>query len=158
MERYQEQLDTAKKKLQIADHMVNVTYPLVRDTKLLYASVENLFLSLTSTMGALLHFERLYKRIPPFNDTFESKYFMYNHMLQEKFRLDSEYSKMMKDIKKIIVEHKKSPVEFQRRDKFVICSQNYSTMVLTYPTIREYLTKAKLFIQEINTIINKNEG
>jgi len=158
MERHVEQLDIAKRKYLIADHMLNKTYPLVRDTRLLVGTIENIFLIFTSAMSAILHFERLYKRIPPFNNTFDSKYFMYERMIQKKFKLDREYSKIMTEIKKIIVEHKKSPVEFSRRDKFVICLENYQTMVLTYPKIREYLDKAKLFIQETTSIIDKNDG
>ena len=81
---------------------------------------------------------------------------MYTRELQDKFNLDHDYAQIMREIKKTIIEHKKSPVEFSRKDKFVICSQTYSTMVLTYPKIKEYLNKAKIFIQEINSIIYKD--
>ncbi len=156
MEKYQEFLDVAKRKLHIADHMLTVTYPMIRDTKLLVASIENLFLAFTNTMGSLLHFERLYKRIPPFNNTFDSKFFLYTNQVQDMFQIDHDYANTMRDIKNIILEHKKSPVEFSRQDKFVICSENYETKVLTYNQIKDYLNKAKLFIQEINSIILQN--
>lgn len=158
MMNYKDHLDLAKKKHKIADHMINVTYPLVRDTKILLATLENIFLSFTSSLSALLHFERMYKRIPPFNQTFESKFFLYTNILQDKFKLDKEFAILMRDLKKAVIEHKKSPVEFSRRDKFVICSDNYKTIVLTYPQIKGYLDKAKFFILEVDSIIKKNEG
>ena len=128
-----------KKKYKIVDHMINVTYPLVRDTRLLLSSVENIFLTMTNAMGALLHYDRLYKKIPPFNDTFDSKYFMYTRLCQEKYDLNPEFAILMRDIKKIIVEHKKSPVVFSRKDKYVICTDTYQTNVLTYNKIRGHL-------------------
>jgi len=154
MEKFDECLDLAKNKHKISDHMINVTYPLLRDNKLLVASMENTFLAFTNAMTAILHFERFYKNIPPFNKTFASKFFLYSRIVQEKFGLNKEYAKMMKEIKDIIVEHKNSPVEFSRKDKYIICSDKYHTMVLTYPKIREFTDKAKFFIQEIDTIIN----
>ena len=77
MEKHAEYLEAAIRKYKVADHMTNATFPLLRDPKLLLASAENAFLVFTSAMSALLYYERLYKRIPPFNPTFESKYFIY---------------------------------------------------------------------------------
>ena len=65
MEQFQESRDNAKKKIQIADHMLGVTYPLVKDTKLLVVIMENIFLAYTNAMAAILYHERLFKRIPP---------------------------------------------------------------------------------------------
>jgi len=158
MERFQKHYELAKRKFQLADHMLNITYPLLRDTKLLLATAENLFLSLTNAMASILHFERLYKRIPPFSDSFESKVFIYERVCQDKFNLDNEYLKIMKKIKKIIIEQKKSAVVFSKNDKYVICSDTYNTMVLTYPNLKEYVNKAKIFIQETNSIINRNKA
>lgn len=156
MERYQEDFELAKNKFKIVDHMVNVTYPMLRDTRLLMSSLENLFFVYSNAMSALLHYERLYKRIPPFNNTFESKFFMYSRTCQSKFNLEKDYAIIMQEIKKFVIEHKKSPVEFSKNDKFVICSNTYDTMVLTHSKLKDYLTKAKLFIEEINSIIYKN--
>lgn len=157
MEKFSEHLEIARKKYQISDHMINVTYPMLRDTRLLVSSVENIFLIYTNAMAALLHFERLYKRIPPFNDTFESKFFLYTNTCQEKFNLDREYAHIMREIKQVIIEHKKSPVEFSRNDKYVICSSTYNTLILTHQQIKSYLNKAKLFIDEIKSIIDSNK-
>ena len=55
------------------------------------------------------------------------------------------------------MERKKSPLEFVRKDRFVICSENYRLRTLSIADIRSYLSKAKLFIEGMDNIINKNE-
>ncbi len=157
MEKHDYRLGIAIQKLNIADHMLTVTFPLVKDTKLLIAIIENVFLSFTNGITANLLYERYYKKIPPFNPTFDSIVYMYQTLCQNKFELDKEYITILKEIKNIVHEHKKSPVEFSRNNTYVICSENCSTMIITQKKLKEYISKAKFFIQEINSIISKND-
>lgn len=155
MERFQELMGVAKKKLQIADHMLTQTYPLVRDPRLLVTILENIFLALTNSMGSILYYERLFKRIPPFQDNFNSKFNMFRQKCTEKYKIDKVYLYLIEDVKNILYQHKKSPVEFSRKDSFVICSEDYKMKVVTVDEIRGYLNKTKLFIQGAYAILKK---
>jgi len=157
MEKFQTAKHNAQKRLKIADHMLTMTYPLVKDSKLLLAVLENLFLSLTNSVASVLHYERLFKRIPPFHDTFESKFNMFRAKVVPKYKIEMEYVTMIKEIKDIIIMHKKSPVEFTRKDKFVIASESYKIKTITVEQIREYIKKTKLFIAKMEDIVSKNE-
>ena len=157
MEKYLEAKKKALKNLYIADHILTMTYPLIQDPKLLLAVCENIFLGLTNSIASLLYFERLYKRIPPFHDNFESKYNMFKMRCVERFNISKEYLKFILEIKEIIYENKKSPVTFSKKNKFVICSDNYKLKTLSLEELKQYLEKAKLFIHEICSIIEKNE-
>ena len=157
MEKFQVTREESKKYLKIADHMLTVTYPLVKDPKLLLAVMENLFLSLTKAMASILYYERYYKRIPPFHDTFESKFNMLRLKVAGMYNMRPEYIKMIEEIKSTIVEHKNAPVEFARKDIFVIYSDNYSMKTLSIKEMKEYVAKAKLFISDISNITRKNE-
>jgi len=158
MEKFQELRETAKKKVQLADHILTQTYPLVKDTKLLLVVIENIFLALTNAVGSLLYYERLFKRIPPFQDNFSSKFNMFRARCVDRYKINNEYVLFIQSIKDIIVEHKKSPVEFVRKDRFVICSDNYSMKTISVEQIKENLAKAKLFINEIGNITAKEEA
>ncbi|MBW3021546.1 hypothetical protein KY328_01365 [Candidatus Woesearchaeota archaeon] len=155
MEKYQEAREAAKKHIKTADHMISVTYPLVNDPKLLLAVMDNIFLSLTSSMAAILYNDRLFKRIPPFHNTFESKYRMFREKAVELHSIDKSYLKFILDIKNIIVQHKKSPVEFSRKDSFVICSEDYKMRTLTIPEIKAHIDKTKTFVELMERIVNK---
>ena len=56
MEEFQTFLEKAKRHLKVADRMIYVTYPVVKDNKLLMIVMENLFLSLTNAITALMSF------------------------------------------------------------------------------------------------------
>jgi hypothetical protein len=106
-------------------------------------------------MGSLLNNNRLYKKIPPFQDTFSSKYNMFIQRLSQKYEIDKKYLDTIREIHDIIKKHKQSPVEFRRKDAFVICADNYNIETITLEKIRSYLTLTKEFHNIIDKILNK---
>lgn len=157
MEKFQESREKALKALRTADHMISVTYGVVKDPKLLLAILENLNKSLQETMDSILFYDRLFKRIPPFQDSFESRYNMFRLKSARRYNLEAEYITTIAEVKEMLDEHKKSPVEFVRNDKFVICNNSYKMKTLSVVDIKKYIARAKIFIQEANIITSKNE-
>jgi len=158
MEKFQELRDSAGKKLQVADYMLTMTYPLVKDPKLLLSVVENLFLAYSHSISSLLHYERLFKRIPPFQEDFSSKLDMFADRCLKKYSIDSENISIIRDLKEIIVAHRKSPVEFSRKDSFVICDGDYRLRTISPGIIKGYVEKAKLFIKKASSIVGKDKS
>ena len=153
MEDYQIYKEKAKKHIKVADHILTQTFKLIKDPKLLVAVLENISLSMQETMLTLLLFERLYKRIPPFHNNFESMFNILKMKLINKYNINKEYLITMQDIKNMLMNHKKSPIEFSRKDAFVICSDNYRTHTLTADQIKKHLNSAKSFFNKIDSII-----
>jgi hypothetical protein len=158
MEEFQVLRDKALQKIKVADHMLFMTYPLVKDPKLLLAIIENIFASLDFGMSALLYHERLFKRIPPFHDSFSSRLEIFKSRMIPAYHLNPRYPQLITDVKSIISEHKKSPVEFARKDKFIICSSNYTIKTVDINLVKKYIFETKLFADNINKIVSKNEG
>ncbi len=158
MERYEELREAAKKKIWTADHMLTMTYPLVKDPRLLVNILENIFLALTNSIGALLYYEQLFKRIPNFQENFISKFNLFRDKCAVRYNIDKKYFLMIQEIKDVIAEHNKSPVEFTRKDCFVICSDDYQMKTISSEKIKSYIALSKSFIQAINSIIDKNQG
>ncbi|MBW2991984.1 hypothetical protein KY345_02075 [Candidatus Woesearchaeota archaeon] len=157
MEKFQEAREKALKALRTADHMISVTYGVVKDAKLLLAILDNLNTALQETMNSIIFYDRLFKRIPPFQDSFESRYNIFRLKSARRYSLDSEYITTIAEVKEMLDEHKKSPVEFVRNDKFVICNNSYRMKTLSIIDIKKYIARAKIFIQEANIITSKNE-
>ena len=158
MEQFQILRDKAMQKIKVADHMLFMTYPLVKDPKLLLSIIENIFASLDFSMSALLHYEKLFKQIPPFHDTFPSRFEIFKDKMIPKHRLSPNYLKLIREVQGIILEHKKSPVEFARKDKFVICSPSYSLKTVDTNLVKKYIFETKVFANSINKIVSKHEG
>lgn len=153
MEKYQELRERAFKNLQTADHMLTMTYPLVQDQKLLIAVLDNIFLALTNAMGAILHYERLNKNIPPFQDNFDSKFNMFRQRCVPKFNIGSDNILFIQEIKELMLEHKRSPVEFARKDSFVICSAGYNLRSINTQKLKEYIKKTKEILETAQSIV-----
>jgi len=157
MEEFQVLRDKALQKIKVADHMIFMTYPVLKDPKLLLAIVENVFASLDYGVGALLHHERLFKRIPPFNDTFSSRLEVFKNKMIPKYNFSRNYISLITDVKSILSEHKSSPVSFIRKDKFVICSPTYSMKTIDVNLVKKYIFESKILLNQINKIVSEHE-
>nr|MCK4929743.1 hypothetical protein [Nanoarchaeota archaeon] len=158
MEQFQILRDKALQKIKVADHMLFMTYPLVKDPRLLLSIIENIFASLDYGVSALLQHERLFKRIPAFHDTFPSRFDMFKNKMIPRYKINPTYAKLIIDVRGIISEHKKSPVEFARKDKFIICSPSYSLKTIDINLVKKYIFETKIFVDNINKIVSKHEG
>jgi hypothetical protein len=77
--------------------------------------------------------------------------------ITRRYNINIEYITLIQDIRNILAEHKKSPVEFRRNDKFVICSDTYRLKVISIDNIKGYIEKAKGFIRETENMVRANE-
>jgi hypothetical protein len=155
MEKVLELRDKALKYLKNAEHGLTFTYPLIKENKVLLSVVNNLFLSLTSAMSSLLYYEFFYKRISLFEDKFESKFYILKNKLLEKYHLDEESLKLIRDLKDLIIAHNESPIEFSRGNKLIICSDNYELKEISPESLKNAISKTKLFIEDIIRITQR---
>jgi hypothetical protein len=149
MERFQEVRDRSKTLLRNADHMLTMTYPLVKDPKLLLVVAENVVESCTSAITALLHYERFNKSIPPFHDSFENKMQMFRQNCARKYNISTESLNFVEELRNLLQNHKTSPMEFARKDMYVICSDKYSMKTLSAQQLKQNISKAKNFVSEV---------
>jgi hypothetical protein len=150
MEKHQVAKLRAERHMKIADHMLTQTYPLLKDPKLLLAVVENIFMAMRYSMEALLYFDRFYKRIPPFQENYESKFNMFRARLQQRYGILPEHVTTMQNVRELIMQHKNSPVEFTRGDRFVICSESFGMKTIDVTQIRKFIGSAKNFCNQVN--------
>ncbi len=147
MEVHEEYFMRAKRQLHIADHMIYMTYNLVRDPKLLLSVMDNIFLALTNAITAVLHYEHQYKEIPRVPEGFEAKFLLFKEKCARKSDVDEAYFHFIREVKDIIMEHKTSPVEFRRHDTYIICTDHYKMRTISIDKIKSYLRLTKDFIQ-----------
>lgn len=156
MEHYEKISQKAREDVKVADHMLNVTYKFVNDPKVLLSVIQRLMNAVTNTMGIVLYYERMYKRIPPFREEFDSMYNMFKDRCIKRYNINVEYIKLIEDLREILKRHQESPVEFSRKGKFVICSDDYRMRVIKAEDIKKYINKAKLFQTEAERMVNIN--
>ncbi len=153
MEPYQQLAKKAISSFRTADHLTYVTFPLINDTKLILTILENINLALINIMNSALEYERYYKRIMPLPDNFNSRYTTFEDKLINKYNIVKKEAQLIRQINNIIESHKDSPIEFSRKDKFVICNNTYKMKTITIPEIKEFLTQTRQIIQKITNQI-----
>jgi len=62
---------------------------------------------------------------------------------------------MIEEIKELIMQHKKSPVEFKRKNSFVICSESYNIQSISLEKMHSYISRSKVFVNMISDIIDE---
>jgi hypothetical protein len=154
---YLEILYQASKSLSAADHILYVTYPLVNDPKLLIAAIESLYKAFENTVTSLLKYEHAYKRISSTGESLDARLYTYNTKVAPRYNLSRKYFVAFTEIREILDWHKKSPVEFRRREKYIICMSDYRMKTLTMQKIKDYVGLSKAFLADIEKIVRKNE-
>ena len=158
MEPFLELREKSQRNLEIAEHILTVTYPLLKDPKLLLGVCENTFLGLTNSMSSVLSYELAFKRIIPYKDNFEGKYSVFCRKIVPRYNVKKEHLDLLQDVKSLVLKHRKSPVEFARKEKFVICDNGYQCETLEAPKLKGYLDKAKIFYNDMARITEKYEN
>ena len=115
--------------------------------------MENIQLSFLQGMDALLEYERLYKRIMPLPQNFESRFDIFRDKLINKYDITSQEVELIRMLRETIQAHKSSPIEFSRPDKFVICSENYRMKTISVQEIKQYILAAKSFLRKVENIV-----
>lgn len=153
MQKCTEALKKANHYAKLSGHILRVTYPVVKEPKVLLLSLENTFLASTNAIAALLYAERSRKAIPPFHDSFNSKYHIFTEKLSKTKGFSIEEYSYIEKMRDLLLFQKKSPVEFTRDEDFILCSDEYDIQKVTITDTTEYLTKTTKLIKKIEMMI-----
>jgi hypothetical protein len=157
MEKFQELREQAKKSISTAEHMLTQTYPSLQDPRLLLVVMEHTLTATISAIGSILNYERTFKKIPIYSDNFDSMLNMFQMKVMPMHKIDGKYASMARDIKETLERHKKSPVEFSKKDSLVIYDKEYDMKSVSALKLRECIYLAKELILISEKITSKNE-
>ena len=153
-EKFQENLQEAIRALQIADHMTYVTFPLVKEQRLILKIFDEIYKSIIGCINAILNYEYLYKRIKLYRDNNDNMQTFIDKCAKN-YTLNNEQIKKIKEILDLNKKHKQSAMEFVKKDKVVILSDSLKTQVLTIQIIKQYLLLAKELLMKVNEKMKK---
>lgn len=145
----------SEKKLKIADHLLTVTYPMVKEPKLLISVIENIYQSLDLSITAVLEYEKTNKHISEYGKTFEDSLELFRRKIMPKYSLDKEFLDFIMFVKNLVESHKKTAVAFTKRDKFVITDEKFNLQTLNESETKKILHNAKKYIKLLDSIIKK---
>jgi hypothetical protein len=150
-------ISEAHQKLKQADHMVSVTYPLLKEPKLLLSNLDNLFQGVSLAMKAVLQFERSRRTLPLFGEGFASQFNVFATRIVPQYDINKKYVQFIAHLKEFVDHHKKSAVEFRRKESYVMASDDYDIKALTPELIKEQIAFARAFVSEMALLIMKEQ-
>ena len=151
-EKFIQSLEYATKSLQTADHMAYITFPLVKEKRLLLKILSEIHSSILNTINAILQYEFYWKRINLYSDA-KSNFDIFRHKCAPRYKISPEQINKVIEIFSLIERHKKSPFEFVKDDKIVIMSEGMRTDTITLEKIKSYLLETKDILKKANTVI-----
>ncbi len=159
MDSCQELLSKARKDLQVAEQLLIKTYPVVDDPKLILAVAGDVYTAITSAMRAFLvrkgaEDAPAKKRV---TEDFDAAFKAFDPEARKAGFKDDDIE-LLVTLHKIMCEHKASPVEFARKDKFVICDEHYNCDVISVADMKKYLFRARLFVDKAVEAISGEQG
>ncbi len=153
MREISESLFEANRLIKTADHLAYVTYPLIKDNKLIMTITENLAEAMMKAVNALLYYDKYYKRISSLPVDFRSRLEIFRTNCAPRYKINVNYLSLIKDLKELQEARKNASMEFVRKDQYVITENNFKMKTLTYQKVKDYVNLSKTFINQINTIL-----
>ena len=153
MESFQQLIIEAKRAYETADHLAFVTYPMIKEPKLIITIITHINNALQNASQALLEYERLYKRISYIPGEFMTKIYMLRQSIFPRYQMQ-DYSNLIIEVKNIVNSHKSSNMEFIKRDKYFIYSNSYSNVAsINMNNIKDYIDKTRDFVDKVALVM-----
>lgn len=145
---YNELFRQAKRELGLAEHILTVTLPFVKDTKIYFNVLEHVNSAVLMSIRAFLAMKKDRKeiRIIPSSNELARQLFFETYM--DDLQLSVLDEKMLSEMNHILEAHSKSQAELKRGGEFVIVLPSYDTVTVNQDQIRKYLKEAKGFIDK----------
>ena len=149
-EKFKYYLKESARHIQIADHMTYVTLPIVNDQKLILKIFEEIFKSITNSVNSVMSYEFSNKNIILHKDNRENiKNFIEN--LARGYDLNEKEITKIKRLFEIDERYKQSAIEFVKKEKVIMMSDNLDINSINLEEIKEYLMLAKSIFLKISS-------
>jgi len=155
MEKFIEYLQEAEKEIHILDHLIYVTFPLVKDKKLLIKITIETNKALKNIMNAILQYEYLYKRIRLSHDA-NTNLRIFIEKCAPPYKITQQELNTISELQKITKGHETSTMEFVKDNKVVILSEELNHQTLTVEKAKEFVQTAKSILEKTKQIMGKN--
>ncbi len=142
MEKLLEHLQEARKITKTIDHLIYVTFPLVKDKRLLLKAVVESKKSIAHCINAILQYEYLHKRIKLCKDSNEN-FKTFSEKCTSKYEITNQEVELIVELFSVVKSHEQSPFEFARDDRIIILSESMNQKILTIEKVKEFLLLTK---------------
>ncbi len=154
MEKFVQYLNEAKKIIQTADHMVYVTFPLIKEKKILLKVLLETKTAIANCINSILQYEYLFKRIPLYKEP-EVNFKIFKDRCALRYKITKQEISLIDELFEIVKRQKESHFEFIKNNKIVILSESLEPKTITIEKVKEFLTLSKSILEKSQEAIFK---
>ncbi len=152
MQKFIESIKETERIINNADHMFYVTFPLIKDKKLLLKIILEIKKAIVNCINLILKREYLFKRISLYKDP-RSNFSTFKEKCAPRYNITNQEIKLIMELFEIFNKHKQSSMEIMKNDRIFIISENLELKMIQIEKIREFLTVSKEILKKTKTPI-----
>ena len=156
MEKFLENLAEAEKTIRMTDHMIYVTFPLIKDKRLLFKILHDIKNIIALCINSILQYEYLFKRIRLSKDS-KLNLNIFIEKCAPKYGITKEEIALILELFDFVERHKESPFEFIKDEKLVVLSDNFRVKTMTIDKTKSFMIVAKGILKKTKETIKKIE-
>ncbi|MBI1968338.1 hypothetical protein HYS49_00345, partial [Candidatus Woesearchaeota archaeon] len=153
---HRQALEQAQQHLNAARHLLHVTFPALKDAKLLTGVVGQLFTAGEAAMDAWLLSERQLRLVPPFGNTFTSKFAVFRSSARRN-HMDAAHAGLLEELKELVELQKTCPTEFRRSDSYVFATERFRLRTVAKKEVDGYYARTKAFLADVKILLQNRE-
>ncbi len=157
MENYHELINKAQKEIDSSDHLLFVTYNIVKDSKFVFSVTNQLIEAVKYALEALLEYERKSKLIEPYPKQFSFMVETFKKKVAERREFDEKTINFLKKLVSMESTIDTSSLHFRRGDTYVLADQEFGTQSIELQTIKAYFSLAQEFVSKVGDIIEQQD-
>ena len=133
--------------IQKVDHMIYITFPLIKDKRLLLKILSEINIIVLNLLNAILQYEYILKRIKLSKDA-RINLKIFTEQCAPHYKITDAEIKLIIEILELGEKHKKSPFEFIKEEKVVILSENLNHSIITIEKAKEFILLCKSLMKK----------
>lgn len=149
-------IQQAKREIELADHLIYVTYPLIKEAKFLLSIAEHVTRAAELALTSLLAYEREYKRIDPFVNNFAVMIDVFHPEVERRYNFGAEHLHLLKRLAEFKQHSSESVMRFRRKDKYILTTQQYNMQVLDLNKVKRMCEATKNFVEKVREVIRND--
>ena len=155
MEKFLENIMEAEKNIQTADHITYVTFPLIKDKRLLLKILQETKNAVAHCISSILQHDYLYKKIELYKDP-KSNFRIFIDKCAQEYNITKEEIDLIIELFDFIEKNRQSPFEFVKDDKIIILSNGLKPKTLTIEKTKEFLILGKNILRKTREAFRRN--
>ncbi len=152
MEKFLENIQEAQRTIQVIDHMIYVTFPLIQDKKILLKIITETKEVLIRCINSILQYEYLYKRVDLYSNP-KTNFRTFKDKCAQRYEITKEEIESILDLFELVEKHKQSTIEFLKNGKVIILSESLQKDTITLEKIKEFFRLSKSILEKTLTKI-----